>query len=62
MPEYNSVRAIQKALADIHLLGRSIFILGSYMSSFSYMAAGIQGGQGYKDAKLSWGEMPTISK
>lgn len=61
MPEYNSIKAVQKALVDLHVLAKTSFILGSYHSSFSYMAAGFQGGLGYEDAKLSWGKMPDFS-
>jgi len=55
MPAYNSARAVQKALVDLHVLGMTDFILGSYQSSFSYMAAGFQGGRAYQDARRAWG-------
>jgi hypothetical protein len=40
---FNSVVAIQAAVADLFLLGRSAYILGSHFSSFSETAYELQG-------------------
>lgn len=57
-PGYNTRRALQKALADLYIMGKSDYIVGTYFSSFSYMASTLQGDRGYEDSKMSWGNLP----
>jgi hypothetical protein len=53
---YNTLRAIQKALIDVHMLASTDFILGSYFSSMSYLSADMQGRRGYEDVHVHFGE------
>ena len=57
-PGYNTRRALQKALADLYIMGKSDYIVGTYFSSFSYMASTLQGDRGYEDSKISKGNLP----
>ena len=54
-PGYNTREGIQKGLADLYILARCDYILGSYWSSFSDMAALLQGEHGYEDSQVHKG-------
>ena len=55
---YNTRHGIEKALADVYLLAKTDYILGSYFSSFSYMAAMLQAVKAYEDSHYQWGTLP----
>jgi hypothetical protein len=55
---FNTRKAIQKALVDVHLLSRTDYILGSYFSSMSYLSADMQGRGAYEDTHHRWGDCP----
>jgi hypothetical protein len=54
-PGYNTREGIQKGLTDLYILARCDYILGSYWSSFSDMAALLQGERGYEDSQVRKG-------
>ena len=63
--EYNSKAGVQDAVTDLYLLASTTYIIGSAVSSFSYMAAVLAGHGGYETSQLrpsaTWEERQSVT-